>query len=249
MVQALRIGPGTTVVDVGAGTGKLTRLLAARRVRPVAVDPVPAMLHQLIRTAPGVPAVGGRAEALPVQSGCADAVTVAQAFHWFAGPVALSEIRRILRPGGGLGLIWNIRDDSVPWVAEMTEIIERHRGDTPGALLVDWKASFSPSSGFGPLEHRTFAFGHSLSRDAVLDRVLSISFISTLPHHARETVRSEVLALLDEDPATRERNTIVLPYRTDVYVARSGREESGDALHERRDVPEEVPRGGVNDEL
>ena len=249
MAQALCIGPGTTVVDVGAGTGKLTRLLAESGARRVAVDPVHAMLHGLIRAAPGVPAVGGRAEALPLRNGSADAATVAQAFHWFEGPTALREIRRILRPGGGLGLIWNIRDESAPWAADLTAIIERHRGDTPGSLLTDWKAWFGPSSGFGPLEHRTFAFGHSISRDAVLDRVLSISFIATLPDVAREAVRSEVLALLDRDPLTRGRDIVVVPYRTDVYVTRSAREESGHALDERRDVTEQLSRGGVDHEL
>ena len=121
LVQELEIGRAATVLDLGAGTGKLTRMLIHTGARLVAVEPVDAMRHTFVEAVPGVPVVGGTAEAMPFADGVFDAVIIAQAFHWFHGVDALQEIHRVLRPSGRLGLIWNIRDDSAPWVARLTE--------------------------------------------------------------------------------------------------------------------------------
>ena len=109
------------VLDLAAGTGKLTRALAALGHRVTAVEPLPEMIEHLHAAVPAVTTIEGTAEAIPVSAGSFDVVTVAQAFHWFDQLVALAEIGRIMRPGGTLGLIWNTRDEAEPWVAELSE--------------------------------------------------------------------------------------------------------------------------------
>ena len=104
------------VVDLGAGTGKLTRSLVALGHRVTAVEPLPEMLAQLRSAVPGATAVTGTAESMPLADGAADVVTVAQAFHWFDHAAALREIARVLRPGGRIALVWNTRDDTEEWV-------------------------------------------------------------------------------------------------------------------------------------
>ncbi len=126
------------IVDLGAGTGKLTRALVALGHRVTAVEPLAEMRAQLESAVPGVAAVSGNAESMPLEDASADVVTCAQAFHWFDHAVALPEIARILRPGGRLALVWNTRDDRDTWVAELSEISrervdrrERRRGPDP----------------------------------------------------------------------------------------------------------------------
>lgn len=122
LVNALGIEQFSTVVDLAAGTGKLTRLLVPAAVRVVAVEPVIAMRTELARVVERARVVAGTAEAIPLSGASVDAVTVAQAFHWFNAEVALPEMHRVLRPGGRLGLVWNRADTSVPWVARLDSL-------------------------------------------------------------------------------------------------------------------------------
>jgi SAM-dependent methyltransferase len=131
LVERLRLGPGRTLLELGPGTGKLTRLLAPTRARIVAIEPVAAMREALARNAPAAEVLDAVAEELPVEDESIDAAVAAQAFHWFDGPRALDELGRVLRGGGRLGLVWNVRDESVPWIGELTDLIEPYRGDTP----------------------------------------------------------------------------------------------------------------------
>ena len=123
LCSELAITPASTVVDLAAGTGKLTRRLAAR-AHVIAVEPIAEMRVKLEALLPDVRAVEGTAEALPLKTNSADAVTVGQAFHWFDGDKALAEIHRALRPGGGLGLVWNRRDLSHPIHAALQNLLE-----------------------------------------------------------------------------------------------------------------------------
>jgi SAM-dependent methyltransferase len=152
-----------------------------------------------------------------------DAVTVAQAFHWFRVDEALAEIRRVLRPGGGLGLIWNGADAGDPVQAALREIIDRHRGPDPPphCMLGDrrahaerWRPPFEASGLFGPLEHAEFEHVQALEREALPDRVGSISMIGALPPAEREAALAEVRRLAQglDDP-------VPLRYLTDAYVA------------------------------
>jgi SAM-dependent methyltransferase len=154
------------------------------------------------------------AEALPLRAHSVDAVLVGQAFHWFDGEVALAEIRRVLRPGGGVGLVWNMRDESHDWVARLGDIRRRY-----GDIRYDsgqWQQAFA-SSGFAPLVERRFRFEQVLEPEGVVELMQSRSFIAALDPDENRAVREEIRALLGRHPETAGRDVLVLPYRTDVY--------------------------------
>jgi SAM-dependent methyltransferase len=218
--EALGIGPGRVVLDLAAGTGKLTRLLADSGAELVAVEPVAEMRAALERSLPDVTAFAGTAEEIPLSDASLDAVVVGCAFHWFRGDEALAEIHRVLRPDGALGLVWNARDESVPWVAELTAIMEPHRGTAPRYRSGAWRAAFARTALFAPLEHAAFAHVHRLEPEAVVARVASVSFVAALSDDVRADVLGRVRALLARDAATRGRELVELPYRTDVFWAR-----------------------------
>jgi SAM-dependent methyltransferase len=217
LVEALRLGPGRTVLDLAAGTGKLTRLLVPTGARIIAVEPAAGMRRRLEAELSDVVALEGTAEAIPLGDDSVDAVTVAQAFHWFDGEAALAEIHRVLVPGGRLGLVWNGRDQGDPLHARLSEIMEPHRGDAPPYLADAWREAFERTTLFTPLEHARSRIVHELEPNGVVDRVASVSFIAALPERERARVAEEVRSLLARDPATRGRDRIALPYTTDVF--------------------------------
>ena len=221
LVERLRIGPGTRAVDVGAGTGKLTRRLVETGAQLAAVEPVADMRASFARLLPGVAVVGGVAEALPLRTGTADAIVVGTAFHWFQGPAALREMHRVLRPGGHLGLVWLARDESVDWLADLVRLVAEYmHGDPPRYDDGRWRRAFEAPDGaalFGPLEAAQFPFAHVADRDTAITRVASTSFIATLSAQEREEVLERVRVLLGTHPATRDCPRLEVPYRADVY--------------------------------
>jgi ubiquinone/menaquinone biosynthesis C-methylase UbiE len=217
LVEELGIGPGSRVLDLAAGTGKLTRLLADIEARVVAVEPVDAMRQRLERAVPGADARVGTAEAIPLRDSSVDAVAVGQAFHWFNGAAALAEIHRVLRPKRRLGLIWNVKDESVDWVRRLAEIIEPYRGKAPKVASGAWKDAFEQTKLFTPLERARFSFIHETDMSTVIARVVSISFIAALPLDEFERVVTRVRDLLMTHPDTRGLRVFPLRYRTGVY--------------------------------
>jgi SAM-dependent methyltransferase len=199
------------VVDLGAGTGKLTRSLAALGHRVIAVEPLGEMRAELETALPDVTAVAGSAEAIPLPDASADVVTSAQAFHWFDHAKALPEIARVLRPGGRLALVWNSRDDRDPWMARLSEIIGNE-------TVQEWDVSPVIGEGgiFGPVETVEFSFVQELDRDGLLDLVLSRSYLAKLPPAEREPVLEEVGRLYD---ATAGPDGVRLPYVTECFRA------------------------------
>ena len=215
---ALGLAPGKTVVDLGAGTGKFTRLLLTSGASVTAVEPVDAMRAQLSAKLPEVRAVHGSAESMPLPDASVDAVVCAQAFHWFANTAAMREIARVLKPGGRLGLIWNVRDESVGWVARLTEIMTPYEGDAPRFYKGDWKKVF-PAEGFGPLGLTRFPYTHTGAPEQVIvDRVMSVSFIASLPQAEQDAVRARLHDVIGSDPALQGHDTVSFPYSTEAYV-------------------------------
>jgi SAM-dependent methyltransferase len=217
LVEALGLGPDRKVLDLAAGTGKLTRLLVSTGARIVAVEPAAGMRRRIEDELPEAEALAGTAEAIPLADESVDAVTVAQAFHWFDGDAALVEIHRVLVPGGRLGLIWNGREERDPWQVRLGEIMEPYRGDAPRYLAGAWREAFRRTTLFTPLTRARFGIAQELDPEGVVARVTSVSFIAALPDEERAGVADEVRLLLAEDPATRGRERVTLSYRTDVY--------------------------------
>jgi SAM-dependent methyltransferase len=217
LVEELGIGPESRVLDLAAGTGKLTRLLAGTEARIVAVEPVDAMRRRLERTVPEADARAGTAEAIPLRDSSVDAVAVGQAFHWFHGDAALAEIHRVLRRKRRLGLIWNVKDETVDWVRRLAEIIEPYRGKAPKVASGAWKDAFERTKLFTPLERARFSFVHETDMSTVIARVVSISFIAALPLDEFERVVTRVRDLLATHPDTRGLRVFPLCYRTGVY--------------------------------
>jgi SAM-dependent methyltransferase len=199
------------VVDLGAGTGKLTRALVLLGHRVTAIEPLPEMLELLPAAAPGAAAILGSAEVIPLPDDYADVVTCAQSFHWFDHAVALPEIARVLRPGGRLAFVWNTRDDCEPWVAQLSKLI--------GNESVTREESSRPveeSGLFGPVETAEFTIEQVLDREKLLDLVLSRSYCAKLPPAEREPVLVAVGELYDEVAGP---NGVRLPYITECFRA------------------------------
>ncbi len=221
LCAACGIVPGRRVLDLAAGTGKLTRELVARGAEVIAVEPVAGMRKQLAATVPGLQIMDGVAERLPVAGESVDAITVGQAFHWFDGPAALREIHRVLVPGGALGLVWNVMDRGVAWVARLHELIHRHRGPrSPWYAEHAWRATFTPECGFAALEQRAFTNAQQVDVEGLVDRVASVSFIATLPETVRSAVMAEVRQIVAEELPGRSR--FAIPYVTDVFWSHRG---------------------------
>ena len=199
------------VVDVGAGTGKLTRLLVSLGHRVTAVEPLDEMRAELESVLPGVRALAGSAEAIPLPDASADVVVSAQAFHWFDHDDALPDIARVLRPGGRLALVWNCRDDRDPWMARLSAIIGNE-------TVHDWEVIPVIEEGgyFGNVENAQFSLEQVLDRDVLLDLVLSRSYLAKLPAPEREPVLESVGALYDE---TASDGGVRLAYVTECFRA------------------------------
>jgi SAM-dependent methyltransferase len=202
------------VVDLGAGTGKLTRALVGLGHRVTAVEPLAEMRSELEAVLPDVHAVAGSAEAMPVPDASADVVTSAQAFHWFDHDNALPEIARVLRPGGRIALVWNSRDDGDPWMARLSAIIGNESIQESDVVPV-----LDASGLFGPVSTAMFAFEQTLDRDGLLDLVLSRSYLAKLSPAEREPVLDAVGALYDE---TATGDGVRLAYVTECFRATRG---------------------------
>lgn len=214
------VGPGRTVLEVGAGTGKFVPVLKECGGTIVALEPIDEMRERLVRDHPDVDALTGTADAIPLPDASVDAVVCAQAFHWFATSAALAEMRRVLVPGGVLGLIWNVRDERVPWVAELTAITDRYGGDTPRYRTGAWRRIF-PAPGFEFVGEHEVRHRHIDSAEhVVLDRTLSVSFIAGLTAERREAVARDVKALIARTPALAHGGDVAFPYETRMVAYR-----------------------------
>ena len=147
--------------------------------------------------------LAGTADAIPLPDESVDAVVCAQSFHWFATPQALAEIQRILKPGGKLGPVWNMRDARVGWVRKLNQIVDSHEGDAPRFYTGEWR-KFFPFKGFEPLQEQVFMLGHrGAVEDVIYNRVRSTSFIAALPQPQQEQVIDRLRQLVAEEEELR----------------------------------------------
>ena len=207
LATTLGLGPGKVALDLGAGTGKFTKRIAASGARIIALEPVPEMLAALKAGLPEVDAREGVADAMPLADGSVDAVVSAQAFHWFASAAVLDEIHRVLRPRGWLALIWNVQDESLDWVARLARIIAPYEAGVPRYRSGNWRRVF-PHAHRGPAEQ------------VIVERILSVSFVAALPREDHARVAAELRALIASHPSLRDKTEVTLPYVTTVFACR-----------------------------
>lgn len=213
----LGLGAGKVAVDLGAGTGKFLPRLLAVGAEVIAVEPSATMRSQLTAQFPHVDARAGAAEAIPLADGSVDAVICAQCFHWFSSRAALQEIRRVLKPSGHLGLVWNIRDAATPWVARVIAIMAPYDPGTPDYESQAWRMVF-PAEGFSALREHVFPNPQvGPPERVILDRVLSVGSIAQLPQSERDRVVARVQEVIATTPALAGEATVTFPNTTFAY--------------------------------
>jgi SAM-dependent methyltransferase len=209
------VGDAVDVLDLGAGTGKLTEALVALDLDVIAVDPVEEMLDELELAVPGVPRILGTAEEIPLEEDSFDAVVAGQAWHWFEPHRALPEIARVLRPGGVLGLVWNSRDLRADWLREAGEIMhERHDASATFESYVDIGAPF------GAIEEHAVEWIERMSRDRFLELVRSRSYFITASPAEQQATLAALETLLHTHPDVAGAVELEVPYITRCFRAR-----------------------------
>jgi SAM-dependent methyltransferase len=214
----------STVVDLAAGTGKLTRELMGRAARVIAVEPSAAMRVELAAIVPGAEVLEGVADAIPLPDASADAVFVAEAFHWFATKEAVAEIARVLRPGGGLALLWNVHvwQGDEPGVSATAELITARRA--PGVTREEryqsgaWREAFGEGELFEPFRELQVRHEQVVDIEGLLLHMSTWSFVAALGDRERESLLADVRVVLERELPDPDR--VVIPYRTDAHWAR-----------------------------
>jgi SAM-dependent methyltransferase len=201
------LGPGADVLDLAAGTGKLTRQLVAAGASVVAVEPSAGMRERLAASLPEVPVLDGTAEAIPLADAAVDLVTVAQAFHWFRTADALDEIHRVLRPGGWVGLTWN-ETPTGGWARDLWNLrhdLTGYTGDYPGA---GWDAVLDADDRFGPRSTTVVVTPMTTTAERMTSDSASRSYVTSLDPDVRRSVLDAVAALLATHPDTAGRTEL-----------------------------------------
>jgi SAM-dependent methyltransferase len=214
--EQLGLRPGRAVADVAAGTGKLTRLLLPSGAAVVAVEPIPQMADVLRRALPGLPVARGVAEGLPLRDGSVDAVVVAEAFHWFRVDEALAEVRRVLRPGGGLAMLWNrAADDPASWQVELGALLFGLRDPSlpfEAGRSHDWEGDVAGAGGFTPVARRVFPHEQLAEPEDVVAGALSTSWVAVLPEDRRRRFADDLRRVLAPHPSP-----LVVRWRSEVH--------------------------------
>lgn len=206
------------VVDLAAGTGKLTRTLAELAGTIVAVEPHPALRAVLARELPAVPVHDGSAEALPLAPESADVVAVGQAFHWFDVERALAEIGRVLRPGGVLIAGWNAPPDDGTWYDAVIDFLRVANPDHLPASNLDWGETLSGHAGYGPLHEVVSRHEQASDRERFTRLLGTHSIISLLPADRRDSLIEQAIAVAVEQGAFAPDGSCSIPWRCELYT-------------------------------
>jgi SAM-dependent methyltransferase len=211
LFERLGLGPGSRLLDLGAGTGKLTRQLARRGGAVAAVEPSPDMRRVLGTEEPRARVLDGSAEQIPLPDESVEAVFCGQAFHWFDGARAVPEIARVLVPAGGLALMWNVALDREPELQALMDEhrIQRLRPENRHDTLI-WQRAFDEADLFEPLRTLEAEHVQHISADDYVAQIASRSYMATLPTEQRTRVLSEVKRIVGEREVT-------IHYRTDTW--------------------------------
>ncbi len=209
-----RFGDGV-VVDLGAGTGIFTGQLIEAGCVPIAIEPVVAMRQLLTVDHLNVRVLDGTAEDTGLHDDSVDCVVVAQAFHWFDHAGALREMHRVVRTGGHLVCVWNVRDESVEWVREFTDIVDRHAEATPRHRTMDWRRAIDADPLFEAVDDWSVPNPVAATPESVVARALSTSFIAALDHQQQHQVLEEIRAL-----ARSVGDRFEFPYRSEMQAWR-----------------------------
>jgi ubiquinone/menaquinone biosynthesis C-methylase UbiE len=216
LVSVLDLQPKVKVLDLAAGTGKLTKALQSLDLDLCAVEPVAEMRAIFTHHFPNIPILQGIAEAIPLPTASVDVVVVGTAFHWFEGDKALAEIARVLKPRGKLGLIWNVHASEISWVRDVWQVLEKYeKSITHNAM--QWRSAFERTKYFGPLGHQTHSYSFLGGSQDVLNRLFSAKLMGKLTHEKREKIVQEILAVLADHPSTKDKTTFEIPYRVELY--------------------------------
>jgi SAM-dependent methyltransferase len=224
LLEDLPLTGARAVLDLGAGTGKFTGMLAARiaelegrRPSLLAVEPVREMADRLAGRGLPVELHSGSAEAIPLPDAAIDLVCCAQSFHWFDYEPASAEIHRVLAPGGHLALIWNIRDERVPWVAALTKLFDHHAGNVRRYASGAWRRILADAR-FKLVRTRHYDFRYSMGRAGIYDRVFSTSFIAAMSASEQAAVRVQVDRLMADHPEILASGTVEFPYVCELHL-------------------------------
>ncbi len=218
LIREFSLGSSKRILDLAAGTGKFTRLIQRCGGEVIAIEPLEGMRKQFMLKVPDIKVMEGTAEQIPLPDASVDVVTVAQAFHWFSHEKALQEIHRVLKPDGSLVLIWNVRDESTEWIADLSKLIQAHESSTPQYRHGKWKDVFKKSALFRPLKLTQFKHSQTVNEQLVLDRVASISFVGAMEDVEREKLLDQVRQLVHEHPQLKGKCEFEFPHLTDVFI-------------------------------
>jgi ubiquinone/menaquinone biosynthesis C-methylase UbiE len=211
--ERLDLRPGRVLLDLGAGTGKLTRALAATGTRVLALEPGDEMRARLAAVVPEAETLAAGAESIPLPDASVDAATAGQSFHWFRLDEAVPELHRVLRPGGGVGLVWNERDPDDPLQQHLSGLLREFLPpERTRPVTVGWR-EVAEGQLFTPFEERVVRFADDLDADAFVERVGTISFVASSPPDRRSELEARLRAL-----AAERGGVVRFAYRTSAYV-------------------------------
>lgn len=215
LIDNLKITPQSTAIDLGAGTGKFLKYLKQATANIIAVEPITEMLEQLKIVHPEVQIQQAFSHQILLNSNSIDAILCAQSFHWFANFETLTEIHRLLKPNGSLGLVWNQRDESVDWVKALADFIQQFESDTPRFHSQEWQNVFEQQNLFDFIGKQAFV-QHQVGtvEDVVSDRLLSTSFIAAMPLNQQLQLKQKFEDIVYQYTEKMPQDQIAFPYIT-----------------------------------